>query len=156
MLLQDKSTLPSEDDSSRKFVSLIDKLRGVGLQNYVRLPKICVIGAQSAGKSSVLESIVGLDFLPRGEGLVTRRPLELRLNHSPDEEKPWAIFEEVPQRRFTDFNEVKETINFLTDKVCGTSKNILDIPIVLNIFSRTCPDLTLVDLPGLTKIPIEG
>ena len=40
-----------------------------------------MLGSQSAGKSSVLESIVGLDFLPRGDGLVTRRPLELRLNH---------------------------------------------------------------------------
>ena len=51
------------------------------MQKFVRLPRIAVLGAQSAGKSSVLESIVGLDFLPRGDGLVTRRPLELRLNH---------------------------------------------------------------------------
>jgi hypothetical protein len=27
---------------------------------------------------------------------------------------------------------------------------------VLNIYSPTCPDLTLIDLPGITKIPIEG
>jgi len=53
----------------------------VGVQKFVRLPRIAVLGGQSAGKSSVLESIVGLDFLPRGDGLVTRRPLELRLNH---------------------------------------------------------------------------
>jgi len=33
------------------------------------------------GKSSLIESIVGLDFLPRGGGVVTRRPLELRLVH---------------------------------------------------------------------------
>lgn len=36
------------------------------------LPRIAVIGAQSSGKSSVLESIVGIDFLPRGTGIVTR------------------------------------------------------------------------------------
>lgn len=62
-----------------------------------------MLGGQSAGKSSVLESIVGLDFLPRGDGVVTRRPLELRLNHTQDSVTPWAKFEEVPNKKFTDF-----------------------------------------------------
>ena len=39
------------------------------------LPQIAVVGGQSAGKSSVLENFVGKDFLPRGSGIVTRRPL---------------------------------------------------------------------------------
>lgn len=88
--------------------------------------------------------------------MVTRRPLELRLNHSTDKIEPWAKFEEVPNKKFTNFGEVKETINFLTDKVCGTSKNIIDKPIVLTVYSHTCPDLTLVDLPGITRIPMAG
>lgn len=44
----------------------------------------------------------------------------------------------------------------MTDKICGQKKNIIDKPIVLNIFSHTCPDLTMVDLPGITRIPIDG
>lgn len=36
---------------------------------------------QSSGKSSVLESLVGRDLLPRGTGVVTRRPLILQLVH---------------------------------------------------------------------------
>jgi len=104
----------------------------------------------------VLESIVGLDFLPRGDGVVTRRPLELRLNHSHERIEPWAKFEEVPNKKFTDFAEVKSTIDFLTDKVCGKSKNIIDKPIVLTVYSHTCPDLTLIDLPGITRIPMSG
>lgn len=64
----------------------------MGVQQFVKLPRIAVLGSQSSGKSSVLESIVGLDFLPRGDGLVTRRPLELRLNHQPAGQKPWAEF----------------------------------------------------------------
>lgn len=51
----------------RKFITVIDELRDVGLQQYIKLPRICVLGTQSAGKSSVLESIVGIDFLPRGD-----------------------------------------------------------------------------------------
>jgi len=140
----------------RKFINVIDELRDVGLQQYIKLPRICVLGTQSAGKSSVLESIVGIDFLPRGDGVVTRRPLELRLNHTPESIEPWGKFEEVPNKKFTNFQEVKETINFLTDKVCGTSKNIIDKPIVLSVYSHTCPDLTLVDLPGITRIPMAG
>jgi len=115
-----------------------------------------MLGGQSAGKSSVLESIVGIDFLPRGDGVVTRRPLELRLNHVPDQTVQWAKFEEVPGKKFTDFAEVKSTIDFLTDKICGKSKNIVDKPIVLTVYSNTCPDLTLVDLPGITRIPMAG
>jgi dynamin 1-like protein len=65
----------------RKLINIVDELRDVGLQQYINLPRIAVLGSQSSGKSSVLESIVGLDFLPRGDGVVTRRPLELRLNH---------------------------------------------------------------------------
>ena len=38
-----------------------------------------VIGGQSSGKSSVLENLVGRDFLPRGAGICTRRPLILQL-----------------------------------------------------------------------------
>ena len=62
-----------------------DELRDVGLQQHIKLPRIAMLGGQSAGKSSVLESIVGLDFLPRGDGVVTRRPLELRLNHASED-----------------------------------------------------------------------
>jgi len=62
----------------------------------------------------------------------------------------------VPNKKFTDFAEVKNTIDFLTDKICGTSKNIIDKPIVLTIYSCTCPDLTLIDLPGITRIPMTG
>ena len=139
----------------RKLINLIDQLRDCGVNEYIKLPRICSLGTQSSGKSSVLESIVGLDFLPRGDGVVTRRPLELRLCHINTGE-PWAVFEERKGKKFTDFIKVRETIEALTDEVCGKDKNILDKPIVLNVYSQTCPDLTLVDLPGVTRVPIEG
>ena len=157
-----ETNAPPEDDSDnvlfkklRKLINLIDQLRDVGVNEYIKLPRICSLGTQSAGKSSVLESIVGLDFLPRGDGVVTRRPLELRLCHISSGE-PWAIFEERKGQKFTDFIKVRETIEALTDEVCGKDKNILDKPIVLNVYSQTCPDLTLVDLPGVTRVPIQG
>jgi hypothetical protein len=58
----------------------------------------------------LLENIVGLDFLPRGEGVVTRRPLEMRLIHRPDVDKPWAYFGENKDKKFNDFDLVREEI----------------------------------------------
>ena len=49
-------------------------------------------------------------------------------------------------------SQVRDNITGLTDKVCGANVNIVDKPLVLQIFSHTCPDLTLIDLPGITRI----
>lgn len=67
---------------------------------------------------------MGLDFLPRGEGIVTRRPLEMRLIHKPDALKPWAVFEVSKNEKFFDFEKVRDYIVELTDKATGNSKGI--------------------------------
>ncbi|CCC14127.1 hypothetical protein SMACR_08468 [Sordaria macrospora] len=136
------------------------------------LPQIVVVGSQSAGKSSVLENIVGRDFLPRGSGIVTRRPLILQLINVPADDETedvthpsyrnpnaagrneWAEFHHIPNRRFTDFGDVKREIENETARVAGTNKGINRQPINLKIFSPHVLNLTLVDLPGLTKVPI--
>ncbi|KAI0478675.1 Dynamin central region-domain-containing protein [Xylariaceae sp. FL0804] len=135
------------------------------------LPQIVVVGSQSAGKSSVLENIVGRDFLPRGSGIVTRRPLILQLiNVEEDTSEPdphaayrnptqarrseWAEFHHIPGRKFTDFGDVKREIESETSRVAGNNKGINRQPINLKIYSPHVLNLTLVDLPGLTKVPI--
>lgn len=50
----------------RSVITLVDKLRDINLESYIKLPKIVAVGSQSSGKSSLVEQIVGLDFLPRG------------------------------------------------------------------------------------------
>lgn len=72
-------------------ISLVDKLRDFHLNDYISLPRIAVLGEQSAGKSSLLEAVCGLNFLPRGTGIVTRRPLELRMVKAPVTE-PYFLF----------------------------------------------------------------
>lgn len=67
-------------------IALVNKLQDTFNEiggDAVDLPQIVVVGSQSSGKSSVLETIVGRDFLPRGSGIVTRRPLVLQLIHTP-------------------------------------------------------------------------
>lgn len=140
----------------KKFIGTIDELRDYGLQSYISLPRIAVVGLQSAGKSSLLESIVGFDFLPRGEGLCTRRPLELRLVHSIAVDEAYAVFDKNKAEKLYDFEKVKKKIEEYTDSDAGTKKGIIDSPIVLTIYSKNVPDLSLVDLPGITKVPLRG
>lgn len=96
----------------------------------VDLPQIVVVGSQSSGKSSVLETIVGRDFLPRGSGIVTRRPLVLQLVHTDARKGPegemgagaeYAEFLHI-NRRFTDFNEIRREIEAETFRVAGQNK----------------------------------
>jgi len=147
-------------ENLRQLITVVDELRDVGLQHQVSLPRIAAIGTQSSGKSSVIESIVGKDFLPRGSGVVTRRPLELRLVHLNSQEYPedhaWAVFEKVGDKKFTNFDEVRAEIERQTDLVAGTNKGIVDDPIVLTIHATGAPDLTLIDLPGITRVPVKG
>lgn len=80
------------------------------------------------------------------------------MNNVPNLATPYAEFDEVQEKgakkKFTNFNEVRKTIDVVTDQVCGKNKIIVDKPIVLNVFSKSCPNLTVIDLPGITSIPV--
>ncbi|KAK4264052.1 hypothetical protein QN277_029393 [Acacia crassicarpa] len=128
---------------------------GEGLSLWEALPSVAVVGGQSSGKSSVLESVVGRDFLPRGSGIVTRRPLVLQL-HKTEGGAEYAEFLHAPRKRFTDFAAVRKEIADETDRVTGKTKQISNVPIHLSIYSPNVVNLTLIDLPGLTKVAVEG
>ncbi|KAF9096613.1 vacuolar protein sorting-associated protein 1 [Mortierella sp. AM989] len=156
---------------------LQDAFSTVGVHNPVDLPQIVVIGSQSSGKSSVLENIVGRDFLPRGSGIVTRRPLVLQLINRPSptattteedtdkdddsreqdqkkEPEEWGEFLHQPGVKYTDFNLIRDEIVRDTDAKTGKNAGISPLPINLRIYSPNVLTLTLVDLPGLTKLPV--
>ncbi|CAI9096778.1 OLC1v1032991C1 [Oldenlandia corymbosa var. corymbosa] len=128
---------------------------GEGMSLWEALPSVAVVGGQSSGKSSVLESVVGRDFLPRGSGIVTRRPLVLQL-HKIDGGAEYAEFLHAPKKKFTDFASVRKEIADETDRITGKSKQISNVPIHLSIYSPNVVNLTLIDLPGLTKVAVEG
>lgn len=69
--------------------------------------------------------------------------------------KPYAIFDKTDTKIY-DFQKVRQEIIRLTDEVAGVNKGIVDQPIVLKVFSGVTPDLTLVDLPGITRIAIHN
>ena len=74
LFVRRKCDLVNLKTSNAQFFFFFQKLN----QNK-KIKKLVVVGSQSSGKSSVLENIVGRDFLPRGNSIVTRRPLTLQL-----------------------------------------------------------------------------
>ncbi|CRK87076.1 CLUMA_CG000842, isoform A [Clunio marinus] len=212
-----------------EFISVVNKLQDAlsnvytDTSNEIHLPQIVVIGSQSAGKSSVIESIVGRSFLPRGTGIVTRRPLILQLikqeeiknvkcesseeifrmfskklrqfsknmdnsnnkfsfhegiaptddndvgnwleeefsdqEDEVDEDEDelsdeWIEFLHNPEKKFTNYSDVCKEIERQTDIVAGKDKGISDEPISLKVYSPRVVNLTLVDLPGFTKVAV--
>lgn len=111
------------------------------------LPLFVVVGAQSSGKSSVLDNVIGRSFLPRGSGTVTRRPLVLMMQQCGDE---YATFTHLPGQRFFADADITQAINQATYDKCG-AKSFSAEPIHMHYYSPNVPDLTLVDLPGVIK-----
>ncbi|KAF0274450.1 hypothetical protein FOG51_00676 [Hanseniaspora uvarum] len=192
---------------AHKLIPIIDKLSnivyeqnlnsGVSGDDVIDLPTIAVIGSQSSGKSSILETLVGKDFLPRGTGIVTRRPLVLQLcniketdiavldiesdaneqynseegevtleehlkrsnpnyskNMKSERTVEWGEFLHFPGKRFFNFDDIRKEIEAETFRIAGKNKGISNNPINLKIYSPNVVNLTLIDLPGITKVPI--
>ena len=135
---------------------LQDVLGALGQTTSLEFPQIVVVGGQSSGKSSVLESIVGCSFLPRGQGIVTRRPLLLTLITARNgEEEEWGEFTHLPGKLFRDFAEIQREIIEDTNRLTGSTGGIHSSPISLTIYSpNVLANLTLVDLPGMTRVAI--
>ncbi|KAM0028960.1 putative dynamin, GTPase domain, Dynamin superfamily [Helianthus debilis subsp. tardiflorus] len=122
-------------------VSYNDKIRPMldahrlNFKEGIPLPTVVVIGDKSSGKSSVLESGISL---PR----CTRVPLVIKLQHHPDH---------VPEFRES---QIPEAINSATVELAGNSKGISNVPITLVVKKNGVPDLTMIDLPGIARIPV--
>ncbi|KAI3951120.1 hypothetical protein MKW98_028524 [Papaver atlanticum] len=102
------------------------------------------LGDQSSGKSSVLESLAGIS-LPRGQGICTRVPSIMRLqNHTSPEPKLQLEF--CGKVVDTDEAHISEANFSATEEIAGNGKCI----------SNTPPDLTMVDFPGITRVPVHG
>ncbi|XP_047944968.1 dynamin-related protein 3A-like [Salvia hispanica] len=157
-MAEEKSAVPL----GNTVIPIVNKLHDIfahlGSHYNIDLPQVAVVGSQSSGKSSVLEALVGRDFLPRGSDICTRRPLLLQLIRRPtkaDEAvEEWGEFLHLKGKKFFDFSGIRREIQAETEREAGGNKGVSDKPISLKIFSPNVLDITLVDLPGLTKVPV--
>ncbi|CAG9460857.1 unnamed protein product [Pedinophyceae sp. YPF-701] len=123
-----------------------------------KLPTIVVTGDQSAGKSSVLESLSGIAF-PVGDGIVTRLPCQVALREGPAFRAVCTPPEgHGPSEAvtLTDPKAVTKWIEDTTAAVAGNKKGVLDKPLSIKVEREGSADLTLVDLPGITRVAVDG
>ncbi|XP_043712686.1 dynamin-related protein 3A-like isoform X2 [Telopea speciosissima] len=159
---QSSSSSSSAAPLGHSVIPIVNKLQDIfaqlGSTSMIELPQVAVVGSQSSGKSSVLESLVGRDFLPRGSDICTRRPLVLQLvqtKRKPDgTEEEYGEFLHLPKKRIYDFSEIRREIQAETEREAGGNKGVSDKQIRLKIYSPNVLDITLVDLPGITKVPV--
>ncbi|KAI1262509.1 dynamin family protein [Xylariaceae sp. FL1019] len=136
---------------TKKMIEIRNILARVGQSQTLTLPSIVVIGSQSSGKSSVLEAIVGHEFLPKGSNMVTRRPIELTLINTPNTRAEYAEFPDLGLGKVSDFSSVQRTLTELNQAV-PDAQCVSDDPIRLSISSPNVPDLSLIDLPGYIQV----
>uniref|UniRef100_A0AAR2KHU7 Uncharacterized protein n=1 Tax=Pygocentrus nattereri TaxID=42514 RepID=A0AAR2KHU7_PYGNA len=138
----------------RPFIELIDSLRLLGIDKDLNLPSIAVVGDQSSGKSSVLEALSGV-ALPRGSGIVTRCPLEIKLRKKKGK---WEgkISYAGHSETFYDPSQVDKLVREAQNALAGDGVGICHDLITLDISSPDVCDLTLIDLPGITRVPVKG
>ncbi|SOV77347.1 dynamin-like protein [Plasmodium sp. gorilla clade G3] len=146
-----------------KLVPIVNKLQNV-LSSFISsetlsLPHIAVVGAQSVGKTSLLESLVGLSFMPKGEDIVTRTPIIIQLTNSKSEDCYCTLTycdydNNRVEKHIDDFSILNEILIDVTEEITGGNKCIKETPIIIEIHKNDVLDLTLIDLPGLTKVPV--
>uniref|UniRef100_A0A3Q2WC55 Interferon-induced GTP-binding protein Mx n=1 Tax=Haplochromis burtoni TaxID=8153 RepID=A0A3Q2WC55_HAPBU len=151
------STLNQQyEEKVRPCIDLIDSLRSLGVEKDLALPAIAVIGDQSSGKSSVLEALSGV-ALPRGSGIVTRCPLELKMKRKKEgEEWTGRISYQGHEEEIEDPTTVDKKIEEAQNEMAGVGVGISDELISLAIASPEVPDLTLIDLPGIARVAVKG
>lgn len=146
----------------RPYLDLIDQLREKGLNKELSLPQIVVMGDQSSGKSSVLESISGIPF-PRGTGLVTKSPLELIMKKSPpgspwkaDISIRWNKVQPKESGEVFSITELQEKILVISEIISNGLNGFSSDCIIIKVSSEDSPDLTLIDLPGIIRTSTAG
>uniref|UniRef100_A0A8D3E1R7 Interferon-induced GTP-binding protein Mx n=1 Tax=Scophthalmus maximus TaxID=52904 RepID=A0A8D3E1R7_SCOMX len=144
------------EEKVRPCIDLIDSLRSLGVEKDLALPAIAVIGDQSSGKSSVLEALSGV-ALPRGSGIVTRCPLELKMKRKNGGEGWYGkISYKDHEENIENPSDVEKKIREAQDEMAGIGVGISADLISLEIASPDVPDLTLIDLPGITRVAVKG
>ncbi|KAJ3170802.1 hypothetical protein HDU88_008705 [Geranomyces variabilis] len=146
------------NDHVRDLLDKNDKVRavvgGTDFQNLV--PLIVVVGAQSHGKSSVLEAAAEVK-LPAGTGMVTKRPLVMQLRRAADKSAETITFQGAAREKPISISakEISKCVSQDTKRTddeqskAGNPTGIVNQPMTIRIEKPDLPDVTLIDLPGI-------
>ncbi|CAH1444431.1 unnamed protein product [Lactuca virosa] len=142
--------ISSYNDKIRPILDAVDSLRRLKV---IALPTIVVVGDQSSGKSSVLGSLAGIS-LPRGQNIYTRVPLIMRLQNHSDPLPELLLEYQKKSVKIMEENQISNAIDKATVEIAGNNKGISNVPLTLVVKKKGVPNLTMIDLPGITRVAI--
>lgn len=133
----------------------------------INLPRLIVVGAQSSGKSSLLNTLMKLNILSTGGEIVTRVPSIINMINIDSKQCVIEFYgkngELLKSFELDPYNpnpsietQVREYTIELTKQYAGDNKNVVDNPINIKLFSPLVPNLELLDLPGLTTLALTA
>ena len=123
--------------------------------------KICVVGLQSSGKSTVLNNLMNMPFLPTSQGISTRLPIHIEMYNTSESKAifgnyvngQWQDFKSIqlslPEPSPTELKQIETEIQTITNTKAGTGTNVTNSPIYVRIYSPNVPNFTLIDTPGI-------
>jgi len=142
--------------------SFMDKLAESGVDDYVDLPMIAVMGDTSSGKSSLLSNI-SLVELPSSDTLTTRCPIRLQMRNAKSKKAcVKVVWKDKPEGNNVDFHErtvIEESWSTLTDIIAEAQQHIISMAkkevardiVCVEVEGPHCENLTLIDLPGIVR-----
>jgi len=127
------------------------------ITNEVRFPQLVVIGSQSCGKSTLLDMLLGVSLLPKGDNIATRTPILIQSANNPNLISPvLKLTVKGKETSYMTIAQLGEAISIESNNLAGPGKGISAEPLIINLEGSYFPNLSCVDLPGLTRIPVAG
>ena len=135
-----------------------------------------VIGTQSSGKSSLINALTGFDLMPTGTGMVTQAPLRLVLEHSGSDSLLAELGPVLPAHAGFEGGGgggttggtfklsvpptaeqqegLRQAISAVGRALAPNPMSITRETITLRLASSRLSNMSLIDLPGLTSVPL--
>lgn len=156
--LQTKKTFNLRGDL-QPILDVLENIRSKIDNTKIDIPGVVVTGAQSSGKSSLLENLASIR-LPTGQNITTRVPLILRLEYKKDIEKQTAYISKTSNisegEYIDDIKSIPSKIEEYTKDLAGENGRVVDSPIHLKVIQSSTPSVTLIDLPGITHMSVNN